>query len=52
MTTFDFDFDYEVGTDATTPSLLPGKDQATTGHHYVAIFPKIGEKGEPFFCGT
>ena len=39
------DFDFEVGTDATAPSLLPGKDQATTGHHYVAIFPK---KGEPF----
>ena len=38
-------FDFEVGTDATTPSLLPGKDQATSGHHYVAIFPK---KGEPF----
>jgi hypothetical protein len=34
--------DFEVGTDATDPSLLPGKDKATTGHHYVAVFPKNG----------
>ena len=48
MSSWPQDYDFEVGTDATAPSLLPGKDQATTGHHYVAIFPKIGEKGEPF----
>lgn len=37
-------FDFEVGTDATSSSLLPGKDEATAGHHYVAIFPKDGER--------
>lgn len=37
-------FDFEVGTDATSSSLLPGKDEATAGHHYVAIFPKNGEQ--------